>query len=122
MNLLLVDDDHDTSELMAMLFEREGLSVTTAISVATARAAMQQTPFQALLTDLYLPDGSGMTLLETGRPPTLKWAAVLTGLRDPQQQARSTQLGFDAYFTKPVDIDVLSKTLRGALDMQPSSA
>jgi two-component system response regulator PilR (NtrC family) len=63
--VLVVDDEPGLRDMLAILFHREGLDVTLAPGVAAAREAIKHapSPFAVVLTDLLMPDGSGMDLL-----------------------------------------------------------
>src|SRR5437764_10249500 len=61
--ILLVDDHEDTSRAMKRLLERIGYEVRTASSVAGALEAATRNPFDLLISDIGLPDGSGLDLL-----------------------------------------------------------
>jgi two-component system response regulator PilR (NtrC family) len=63
--VLIVDDEPGLRDMLAILFHREGLDVTLASGVAAAREAIKRapSPFAVVLTDLLMPDGSGMDLL-----------------------------------------------------------
>ncbi len=101
--VLVVDDDEDTGALLGLFLSHEGWDITLASGVLQARAALAKTNFSALVTDVNLPDGNGLTLLEAGRSPHLRAAVVLTGSRNETERQRSEDSGFDAYFVKPVD-------------------
>jgi two-component system, NtrC family, response regulator PilR len=63
--VLVVDDEPGLRDMLAILFRREGLEVTLAPGVAAARQAIKHapSPYAVVLTDLLMPDGSGMDLL-----------------------------------------------------------
>ncbi|HEY8089713.1 MAG TPA: response regulator, partial [Polyangiaceae bacterium] len=63
--ILVVDDEPGLRDMLAILFRREGLDVTLAAGLAKARDAVETAtePFGVVLTDLLMPDGSGMDLL-----------------------------------------------------------
>ena len=63
MNILLVDDHADTSRALKRLLERMGYQVQTADSVSSALQASQSEPFDIVISDIGLPDGSGLDLM-----------------------------------------------------------
>lgn len=102
-NVLVVDDDEDTSDLLEVLLGRQGWRTTFASDLAQAKSALETGAFAALVTDLSLPDGSGLSLLSNGRPPTLRAAVVMTGWGGDQERRESERRGFDAFVVKPFD-------------------
>ena len=60
---LVVDDERDIRELLVVTLTRMGLRVETAATVGAAKQQLAQQPFDFCLTDMRLPDGSGMEVL-----------------------------------------------------------
>ena len=114
-NVLVVDDDADSNDLVGLLIERRGWSPAFASDLAQARRILDTNDVSALVTDLSLHDGCGFSLLAGGRPPTLRAAVVVSGLGDGEERRKSAYIGFDAFFVKPVDgaelIGVLERLL-----------
>ena len=111
LRILLVDDHDDTIRSMKKLLERIGHEVRTASSVAGALASADSAPFDLLISDIGLPDGSGMDLvrqlngrLRTGRP--LK-AIAISGFGMEEDMRRSREAGFADHLTKPVNFQQL---------------
>jgi two-component system, NtrC family, response regulator AtoC len=99
---LLVDDDVNFLLGLAEAVKREGFKVTTATSLAEARAESETGEFEALLVDLNLPDGSGLELLqgEGRRPPGV---IFITGHASLDVAVEALRLGAVDFLTKPVD-------------------
>ncbi len=104
MSILVVEDDLDTADALGRLLEESGFDVRTADSIAAARAAFSQRPSDILVTDVGLPDGSGLDLLGVLRPiqPALH-AIVLSGYGMEEDLNRSRSLGFIDHFVKPIN-------------------
>ncbi len=104
MSILIVEDDLDTAEALGRLLEESGFDVRTADSIAGAKAAFSQRPSDILVTDVGLPDGSGLDLLGVLRPiqPALR-AIVLSGYGMEEDLSRSRSLGFIEHFVKPIN-------------------
>jgi two-component system catabolic regulation response regulator CreB len=70
--LLLLEDDPAIARTVAYALERDGLQVTHSLLLQDARQQMQRHPFDLLVLDVGLPDGSGLDLLRdvrnTGQP------------------------------------------------------
>ena len=63
-NVLVIDDEPDIRELLDLTLSRMGLDVTTAEDLGEARRALQTGEFSFCLTDMRLPDGNGLDLVE----------------------------------------------------------
>jgi signal transduction histidine kinase/DNA-binding response OmpR family regulator len=117
LKILLVDDHEDTSRAMKRLLERVGYEVRTASSVAGAMESAKRAPFDLLISDIGLPDGSGIELLRrlkvhfhNGHPP-LK-AIALSGFGMEEDLRRSREAGFVEHLTKPVDFEQLEAVIQ----------
>jgi signal transduction histidine kinase len=111
--VLIVDDNVDAAESLAMWMQLQGHDVRTAHGGA---AALQQTAaFEAELAfvDLGLPDTDGYALARElrARRPALKLVA-LTGYGQPEDHRRSAAAGFDAHLVKPAAFEALEVVLR----------
>jgi CheY-like chemotaxis protein len=107
-HVLVVDDNEDTRTLLGTVLEAHGAVVTTAASVAEARAALAARLPDVLITDLAMPVADGFELLDYCRhhhDPQLQTLPVLalTGYGGQEDGNRMVAAGFDAYLTKPVD-------------------
>jgi two-component system CheB/CheR fusion protein len=112
LRILLVEDHGDTARIMRRLLQGRGHEVQTAADVASALEATRRGQFDLLISDLGLPDGSGMDLMrrfvaEGGRAP----AIALSGYGQEQDIAQSREAGFAAHLTKPVNMDQLVSTI-----------
>jgi signal transduction histidine kinase/ActR/RegA family two-component response regulator len=111
LKLLLVEDDAPTAKIMAKLLDRDGYVVTTAGSVAEA-FRLPIDSFDVVVTDLGLPDGSGMDLMrQISRRHNIPGIA-LTGYGGVEDFARSREAGFVAHLIKPVDYPTLDATIQ----------
>lgn len=114
LKVLLVEDHADTAATLSTLLLRKGYEVHCAASRQSAIKAAQSFPFDVLVTDLGLPDGSGVDLLDS-----LKDAigdrkvrgVVLSGFGMEEDVTRSREAGFSHHLTKPVDFAVLHRCL-----------
>jgi DNA-binding NtrC family response regulator len=100
---LIVDDDLSFQLGLAEVVSREGFTTTTANSIASARAELAKQIPDVLLTDLQLPDGSGLDLLQdtavTGPPEVI----LITGHASVETAVDALKRGASDYLTKPVD-------------------
>lgn len=109
--ILLVDDHADTLNIMSRLLARRGYRVLTAESCAAALATARENPFDLIVSDLGLPDGSGLTLLSSLRQIRAVPAVALSGYGMEEDVTKSRAVGFDEHLTKPIDFPVLMRTI-----------
>jgi CheY-like chemotaxis protein len=111
----VVEDNEDACHTLCLLLKSRGYKVEAAGTVQTAISLAGRQHFDLLLADLGLPDGDGLTLLETMRrfSPGLQGIAV-SGYGMPHDLENSRQAGFAAHLVKPVrfsELRVLIETL-----------
>ncbi|NCT84181.1 MAG: sigma-54-dependent Fis family transcriptional regulator [Comamonadaceae bacterium] len=103
--LLVVDDEPDLRTLYELTLLREGYEIDSAGSVAEALAHLQAASYGAVITDMRLPDGSGLALLrwleQAGRPEK---AIVITAFGSAENAVEALKAGAYDYLTKPVDL------------------
>src|ERR1700761_3549750 len=102
---VLVVDEPDLLTLYELTLLREGLEVETASSVAQAREVLQSRVFRAVISDMRLPDGTGLDLLQwlekSGRPEKV---IVVTAYGSPENAVTALKAGAFDYLPKPVDL------------------
>ncbi|HEX2610625.1 MAG TPA: response regulator, partial [Gemmatimonadales bacterium] len=115
--LLLVDDDEAACRLLSEVLERDAYRVVSALSADEAIAKLEdEGPFDAVLTDLRMPQKSGLDLLRFLRnrdPDAL--VLVLTAFGDAAAAAEAIRAGAYDFISKPYDISRLRETLGRAL-------
>lgn len=113
--VLVVDDEPDLRTLYELTLLREGYRVYTAGSVQEARAQLEQRRFEILITDMRLPDGLGMELLQDlrsqGRPER---AIVMTAYGSADNAVAALREGAFDYLTKPVDLKQFRQVVASA--------
>ncbi|MDD5350081.1 MAG: ATP-binding protein [Chthoniobacteraceae bacterium] len=105
--ILLVDDHADTLHTMARLLQRWGYSVTTADCVRSALAAASKEPFDLLVSDVGLPDGSGLDIMREVRNLYGLRGIALSGFGTEDDIRQSKSAGFEAHLVKPVSSHAL---------------
>jgi CheY-like chemotaxis protein len=111
-----VEDHADTAEALAELLRGLGYEVTVAASVAAALAAAEEAAgeIDLVVSDLGLPDGSGLDLMrELSRRHGLQGIA-LSGYGMEEDIQNSREAGFSMHITKPVSLQALLAALRQA--------
>jgi CheY-like chemotaxis protein len=110
--VLLVEDHEPTLAVLMRLLRSLGHRVTGATSVASAAAAVRQDGFDVVISDLGLPDGSGLDLMREIREKYAGRAVALTGYGMESDIAASRAAGFAEHLTKPVDLAALHTAIR----------
>jgi two-component system, NtrC family, response regulator PilR len=103
--VLIVDDEPDLCELLALALERIGVPSRSVGDMATARDALAEESYALCLTDLKLPDGSGLELLEwiINEHPAVP-CAVITAHGNVESAVRALKIGAFDFLSKPVDV------------------
>ena len=120
LRILLVEDHADTAEAMADLLRAVGHRVETAGSVAQALAvaAGGSGGFDLVLSDLGLPDGSGLELMRE-LSARYGWPGIaLSGYGMEEDVRQSLAAGFQTHLTKPVNLQALKAAIRQAYRQQ----
>jgi PAS domain S-box-containing protein len=114
LRILLVDDHLDTALAMRKLLERLGYRITIANTLADALSSYRQQPVDLVISDIGLPDGSGLELirqLKDLRPVT---GIALSGFGMEEDVRKSKEAGFFEHLTKPVNFQRLHALIREA--------
>ncbi|ROR34697.1 sigma-54-dependent transcriptional regulator [Inmirania thermothiophila] len=120
---LVVDDEADIRELVAITLARMDVEARCAADLAEARALAGAEPFDLCLTDMRLPDGSGIDLvrhLQRTRPDLP--AAVITAYGDVESAVEALKAGAFDFVSKPVDLGVLRRLVETALRLRERRA
>src|SRR5271165_2266268 len=106
--ILVVDDTPLIREHLRVILEMDGYEVETAGDGRAALAAVRERLFHLVITDLRMPDMSGIELLTTVRAEKLPFGViVLTGHGDTQVALDAMKAGADDFVTKPYEPDHL---------------
>ncbi len=122
--VLLVEDRATTRAMLAETLKRRGLDVSACGTEAEARAAIAaDPPPELVLTDLQLPDGSGMELLRAGvaRDPHLP-VLVISAYGTIEIAVEAMKSGAYDFVTKPFDTNRLVELVERALERRPRAA
>ena len=117
-NALVVDDERDIRELLVLTLGRMGLRVDTAADVASGKAQLAANHYDLCLTDMRLPDGSGLDLIAhiNHRYPEVP-VAMITAYGNVEAAVDALKAGAFDFVTKPVDLAVLRRLVQNALDL-----
>ena len=112
--VLVVEDDADTREIVAMVLSAAGAGVKSVSTVAAAEVALSAARWDVLVSDLGMPDGSGYELIRRIRalPTGHKLPAVALSAHAMDTDARlSLAAGFDVHLPKPMEPDDLVRVV-----------
>ena len=110
LRVLVVDDDPDTRLLFTFVLTEKGAVVEAVSSAAAALAAMEDTSFDLLISDIGLPDVDGFRLLRQVRAlPVAANAQIpamaITGFAHEEMRLQILAAGFQRALVKPTDLD-----------------
>jgi len=107
-HLLVVDDERNIRELLRIVFEVEGYTVTEASSCAEATRQLEQGSFDLVICDIFLPDGNGLDLVRSfhARDPDTHFV-VITAHSTPARALTALRDGAVEYVSKPFDVEEL---------------
>jgi two-component system response regulator PilR (NtrC family) len=116
--ILIVDDEADIRELLSLTVGRMSLQSKVASSINEALAILEDHSIDLCLTDLRLPDGNGLELVENiqKKYPKLP-VAVLTAYGSVEVAVQALKLGAFDFITKPINIQSLRDTISNALKL-----
>src|SRR5262249_288613 len=110
--ILVVEDDPDSREAIALALGLEGARVESAGSVDEAVARLDGIRLDAVVSDMPMPGADGYALLARLRARGVDAPVVaVSGFATPEDRARALAAGFSAHVAKPVDVDVLLHTV-----------
>ncbi len=114
--ILVVDDEPDLRTLYELTLLREGYRVETAATVEEARRQLQERRFDAVITDMRLPDGFGMELLQDLRQQKRRErCVVMTAYGSAENAVEALRSGAFDYLTKPVDLKQFRSVVASAV-------
>jgi hypothetical protein len=115
LKILLVDDHEDTCSALEKLLARRGHRVAVTHNVRSAMEAAVRNKFDLLISDIALPDGTGMDLMMQLRAITNLPGIAISGFGNNGDIERSLQAGFSEHLIKPVRLDNLEAAIERAL-------
>jgi two-component system response regulator PilR (NtrC family) len=103
--LLVVDDEPDLRTLYELTLVREGYDVDSAETVAEAWACLEAQAYEVVISDMRLPDGLGLELLQRlERAGRSERVVVITAYGSAENAVEALKAGAFDYLTKPVDL------------------
>ncbi|MFN2622744.1 MAG: ATP-binding protein [Chthoniobacterales bacterium] len=120
--ILFVEDHEDTARVLGRILRNAGFDLSHAGTVAAARSLAAARRFDLLISDLGLPDGSGLDLMKALRDTHGMKGIALSGFGTDDDVAASQAAGFSAHLTKPVDWERLRTEIEKLTTARDSSA
>jgi two-component system response regulator PilR (NtrC family) len=112
MQVLIVEDHLDSREQLERCLTRRDCDVATAGDLQTGIDFLDKQRFDAIISDIALPDGTGYTLLNEARRRGIRALGIaMSGYPYPSNVNEAGVTGFDYHLTKPVNCDDLLSLL-----------
>jgi two-component system, NtrC family, response regulator PilR len=115
--ILVVDDERSMQEFLEIFFRSEGYQVATAGDVATARVHLDSDEFDVVISDIQMPDGTGLDLLDAVQelaPETI--VIMITAFASTETAIAAMKRGAYDYITKPFQVDEIRIVVEKALE------
>ena len=112
LQILVVEDHGETRRILTGLLGHFGHSISAADNVQSALAFVRAKHFDAIVSDLALPDGSGCDVIREAKRRQHLTGVALTANAEDDDIARGREAGFDYHLTKPIDFAQLRDVLR----------
>jgi len=115
LKILLVDDHQDTCAALERLLVRRGYLVAATHNVRSALEAATRNKFDLLISDIALPDGSGLDLMMQLRAISNVPGIAISGFGNNRDIERSLQAGFSEHLIKPIKLENLEAAIERAI-------
>ena len=118
-SVLIVDDEPDIRELLDITLSRMGLQTSTAATLGEARAKVAEEQPNLCLTDMRLPDGNGISLVEYIQQdfPQIP-VAMITAHGSVEAAISALKAGAFDFISKPIELETLRKLVTSALQLE----
>ncbi len=119
-NALIVDDEPDIRELLEITLGRMGIETLSAKDVTSAKALLQNNDFDFCLTDMNLPDGNGIEIVQhiSKNYPQVP-VAMITAHGSMDSAVDALKAGAFDFVSKPVNLELLRSLVDTALNLKP---
>lgn len=120
--VLVVDDEADIRDLMEMTLMKMGLRVQTAVGVKDAKDKLDNNDYSLVLTDMRMPDGSGLEVVQYIDELALDTpVAVITAFGNADQAVEALRAGAFDYLQKPITLSQLRSLVKSAVKISEPS-
>ncbi len=115
-NILIVDDDKRSSEILGAILKDEGYKIICVETIARAKEEAAANLYHLVLVDIKLSDGSGWELLKEIKKINEKIIVIiLSGIVTMENSDKAINEGAFTFMQKPFDVDELKATIKKAL-------
>ena len=119
LRVLVVDDEPDIRELLELTLIKMGLEVVTAGNVGEATARLAREPFDLVLTDMRMPDGEGIEVVQFIADQSLDIpSAIITAYGSTESAVRAMKAGAFDYLSKPISLAQLRTLVKSVLKVE----
>ena len=120
-SILIIEDDITFSLMLTTWLGKKGFSVTTSTSVNESKQKCVSASFDVILSDLRLPDGDGIDLLQwlKEKNPSIP-VIMMTSYADIQTAVKAIKLGASDYIAKPLNPEELLSKIKDLVKIAPS--
>jgi two-component system response regulator HydG len=116
---LLIEDDITFCLMLKTWLKKKGIQTDSASTISSAKNMIIKGNYDLILSDLRLPDGNGIDLLEWRKQKQIETPIImLTGYADIQTAVNSIKNGAFDYIPKPINPDILLEKIQDALSTQ----
>ncbi len=120
LRILLVEDHEDTNRSLTNLLRRRGHHVRSALDLQSALDLNEKEQFDVLISDLALPDGSGIDLIQTLQSKRPIFGIALTGFGMENDIRKGREAGFQHHLVKPIDLNKLDLLIQQSVSTPPT--
>ncbi len=121
LRILLVEDHEDTNRSLTNLLRRRGYHVQSALNFQSAVNLGAKEQFDVLISDLALPDGTGIDLMQKLHSTQPLLAIALTGFGMEDDVRKSYEAGFQHHLVKPIDLNKLDSLIQEGAAALPTA-
>ncbi|WP_221031397.1 response regulator transcription factor [Actomonas aquatica] len=122
MKILVVEDERKVGQFVAQALSEQSYTSRLVGTAAAARDALADSPYDAVVLDLGLPDGDGLELLREWRMSGFNEPVLILSARDAvSDRIQGLNLGADDYLPKPFSVDELVARVRSLLRRHSSA-
>lgn len=121
--ILVVDDEESMREVLSIMLRRVGYDVTVATGVEEAMGEINKEIFDLVMTDLKMPNGTGLDILKAVKAASPETAVlIITAFASTESAVEAMKQGAYDYITKPFQVDEVQLIIQKALERQRLSS
>lgn len=115
--ILIVDDESSMRDMLSILLKKEKYEITTASNCAKALGLLDKEIFDLIITDIKMPNGSGMDILKAVKKISNNTVVIMmTAYGTTENAVEAMKLGAYDYIIKPFKVDEVKLVIKNALE------